>query len=159
MRAGILYIKKEKVTNIWPLFGESAFTDGNIRQLNHTGAHPVHTDLAIANAIEYYQRLDKKRKETRLRYLQQYWTSQVRDFPRIIINTPDDSQRHGAIGNVGVEGITPQALVKTLMDNHRIWTVAIDRPSVKGVSITPNVYTTTKELDSFVKALKAIASA
>ncbi len=157
--AGILYIKKEKIANIWPLFGESAFQDGDIRQLNHTGTHPVHTDLAIANAIEYYQRLGKERKEARLRYLQQYWTSQVRDFPRIMVNTPADPQRHGAIGNVGVEGLTPQALAKTLMDNYQIWTVAIDRPGVKGVRVTPNIYTTIRELDTFVNALKAIANA
>lgn len=157
--AGILYVKKEKIANIWQLFGESAFPKDDIRQLNHTGTHPVHTDLAIANAIEYYQRLGKDRKEARLRYLQQYWTSQVRDFPRIVVNTPADPQRHGAIGNVGIEGVSPQVLAKTLMENYQIWTVAIDRPGVKGIRVTPNVYTTTKELDDFIKALKAIASA
>lgn len=156
--AGILYVKKEKIPHIWPLFAEMGREEDDIRRLNHTGTHPVHTDLAIGNAIEYYQKLGAERKEARLRYLQHYWTSQVRDLPHIQVNTPAEQHRHCAIGNVGVKDIPPSELAKTLMDKYGIWTVAINRPGVKGVRVTPNIYTTTKELDQFVEALKALGS-
>ena len=155
--AGFLYIKKDKIPQISPRFADHR--EGHkedIRRLNHTGTHPVHTDLAINNAIEYYHKLGPERKEARLRYIQHYWTSKVRDLPHIIVNTPVDQQRHCAIGNVGVKGMEPRELADTLMDTYKIWTVAINRPGVRGVRVTPNIYTTTRELDSFVAALKAL---
>ncbi|NVJ46830.1 MAG: hypothetical protein HWE07_06870 [Cytophagia bacterium] len=47
---------------------------------------------------------------------------------------------------------------KQLLEDYNIWTVAIDGAGVHGCRITPNVYTTTQELDKFVDALKDMAS-
>ena len=154
--AGFLYVKKDKIAKIWPIFAEMHREDNDILKLNHTGTHPVHTDLAINNAIEYYLRLGPERKEARLRYLQHYWTSKVRDLEHIEVNSPKDQNRHCGIGNVGVKGMEPKELSKTLMDKYKIWTVAINRPGVRGVRVTPNIYTTLKELDAFVAALEEI---
>lgn len=154
--AGILYVKKEKIAGIWPMFAEYGAEPGDIYRLNHTGTHPVATDLAIGNALEYYHNLGPARKEARLRYLQQYWTSKVRDMPHIVLNTPSDPQRACGIANVGVKDLKPGVLAETLLKKYRIWTVAIDGAGVHGCRITPNVYTTTKELDAFVKALSEI---
>jgi len=52
--------------------------------------------------------------------------------------------------------MTPAKLAETLMKDHKIWTVAIDSAGVKGCRITPNVYTTTDELDQFIKAIETI---
>lgn len=155
--AGMLYIKKGKASNVWPLLASWGHEEDDILRLNHRGTHPVHTDLAIINAIEYYEKLGAERKEARLRYLQHYWTSQVREIPNIIVNTPADQNRHCGIGNVGIKDMPPQKLAETLLEKYRIWTVAINHPTVMGCRITPNIYTTTKELDTFVKALKELA--
>ena len=96
------------------------------------------------------------RKEARLRYLQQYWTDKVRGMPKVYLNTPTGN-RACAIANVGVTGLTPQQLATTLFDNHRIFTVAIDTGPVKGVRVTPQLFTTTADLDALVTALGAIA--
>jgi len=154
--AGILYVKKEKIPNIWPMFAEMGRAADDIRRLNHTGTHPVHTDLTIGNALEYHLRLGSARKEARLRYLQRYWTSKVRDLPHIILNTPEAEHRACAIANVGVKGMEPAELSRILLDKYRIWTVAINRPGVRGCRITPNIYTTPKELDALVEALKEL---
>jgi selenocysteine lyase/cysteine desulfurase len=156
MGSGILFVKKDKIKKLWPLFAESPLPENDIYRLNHTGTSPVHVDLGIANALEFYQHIGAERKEARLRFLQEYWTKQVRSLPHIILNTPADPQRACAIANVGVKGIAPGDLAKRLMDEHRIWTVAINHPNVQGVRITPNVFTTTEELDTFVAALKSI---
>lgn len=155
--AGFLYVKKGKIGNLYPLFAESPKEPDDIYRLNHTGTHPVHTDLAIQNAIEFHNMIGIQRKEARLKFLQDYWTSRVRDLPRVMVNTPAEMERHGGIGNVGIEGLEPKELAKRLLDEHQIWTVAINRIGVKGVRITPNVYTTTKELDAFIEAIEAIS--
>ncbi|MDW3191659.1 MAG: aminotransferase class V-fold PLP-dependent enzyme [Cytophagales bacterium] len=155
--AGFLYVKKGKANNITPLLAEGPRDADDITRLNHIGTHPVHTDLTILNAIDFHNKIGTKRKEARLKYLQDYWTSKVRDLPQVNVNTPKEMERHGAIGNVGIEGMEPSTLAKKLLDEHNIWTVAIKRINVEGVRVTPNVYTTTEELDAFVQALKVLS--
>lgn len=155
--AGFLYVKKSKIAQIWPMFAEGDLELDDIKRLNHTGTHPVHTDLAIANAIDYHNAIGLERKSARLRFLQNYWTDQVRDLDHILLNTPKDRQRSCAIANVGIKGMKPADLSKTLLEKYKIWTVAIDGAGVHGCRITPNVYTTLQELDVFVAALKDMA--
>jgi len=157
--AGILYVKKEKITSVWPLFGEANFNDDDILKLNHTGTIPVATNIAIHHAIDYHEKIGIQRKQDRLRFLQNYWVSKVKDVPRIILNTPSDINRSCAIANVGIEGIAPAELAKILLEKFKIWTVAIDYANVHGVRITPHLYTTTTELDQLVAALKKLARA
>jgi len=155
--AGILYVRKEKIKNITPLFAPWVDNENDIAKLNHTGTHPVYTDLTISNAIKNYLAIGRDRKEARLRYLQQYWTSQLRPLPNIIINTPAEPEKSCAIANVGVRGKSPGEVAKVLMEKYKIWTVPIDGVGVFGCRITPNVYTSIQELDLFIKAMKEIA--
>ena len=155
--AGILYVRRDKVATLWPVFADASLADTDIRKLNHTGTHPVHTDLAIANAIAFHEAIGSQRKEARLRHLQTYWTSRVRDVRNVIVNTPRDPHRSCAIANVGVRGMAPAALARTLLDTYRVWTVAIDSANVHGVRITPQLFTTTAELDTLVRALNELA--
>jgi len=154
---GMLYVKDEHINTLWPLFAESKREPGDISRLNHMGTHPVYHDLAIENAIAYYNMLGGERKEKRLRYLQRYWSDQVRDHKGIIINTPVEPHRSCAIANVGIEGIKPSNLASRLLKDYGIFTVAIDYANVKGCRITPNVFNTTEELDVLVSALKEMA--
>jgi len=157
--AGILFVKKEHIKNIWPLFGDNEKDPNKIKRINHTGTHPVHTDLTIPDSIAYYQMIGPAKKEARLRYLQQYWTSKVKDNPNIILNTPTTPDRSCAISNVGIKNMKPAILAERLMKEHKIFTVAIDYANVHGCRITPNLYTTTKELDGFVDALNTLSKA
>jgi selenocysteine lyase/cysteine desulfurase len=156
--AGILYVRRELIKPLWPIYSDTSMADDDIRKLNHTGTHPVHTDLGINDAIDYHLGIGIQRKEARLRYLQRHWTAKVRGTPNIVLNTPDDPARSCAIANVGVLGTTPADLAKTLFEKYRIWTVAIDGAGVHGVRVTPQLFTTTGELDQLVRALREIAA-
>ncbi len=155
---GMLFVKDEHIDTIWPIFAESKREKSDISRLNHTGTHPVYHDLTIENAIDYYNMLGGDRKEARMRYLQEYWTSQVRGHPNIVVNTPKQSQRACGIANVGINNIKPADLSKRLLKEYKIFTVAINYANVQGCRITPNVFTLTEELDVFVHALKEMAS-
>lgn len=155
--AGILYVKRDRIAKLWPVYGDGS-PDDNIGKLNHTGTHPVHTDLGIENAIAFHEAIGGARKEARLRYLQRYWSDKVRGLPKIVLNTPADPTRSCGIANVGVQGIKPGDLMTILLDKFKVWTVAIDGVGVHGVRVTPQVYTTTGELDAFVSALRTLAA-
>ncbi len=155
--AGFLYVKKKNIPKVWPMFAEGPRDPYDISVLNHTGTHPCHTDLGIANAIDYHNMIGSDRKEARLRFIQNYWTDKVRDWDHIVLNTPKERHRSCGIANVGIKGMKPAEMAKTLMDKYKIFTVAIDGHGVHGCRISPNVYTTTKELDVFIDALKDMA--
>ncbi|HMV10284.1 MAG TPA: aminotransferase class V-fold PLP-dependent enzyme [Cyclobacteriaceae bacterium] len=154
--SGLLYIREGKAPGLWSLMADWNMKD-DITHLAHTGTHPVATDLTILDAIDFYQKLGPERKEARLQYLQNYWTSRVRSNKNIVLNTPEDPKRSCGIANVGIQNMTPADMAKTLLTKYKIWTVAIDGQGVRGCRITPNVYTTTAELDAFVKALTEMA--
>ena len=157
--AGLLYVRKDNIKKVWPLLADSEKDVNKINRLNHTGTHPVHTDLTINDSIDYFEMIGAERKEARLRFLQNYWTSKVRSNPKILLNTPSDANRSCAIANVGIEGIEPADLAKRLLKEHRVFTVAIDYANIRGCRICPNLYTTTAELDHFVNALTTLAKA
>lgn len=154
---GVLYVKKEHQSKIWPLIGENETVQG-INRLNHFGTNPVHTYLALQFAIDFHNKIGPANKEERLRYLQQYWTSKLATTPNININTPTDAQRSCAIANVGIKGLKPADMAETLLKKYNIYTVAIDGAGVHGCRITPNVFTSLEELDKFVNALKEMAA-
>ena len=157
--AGFLYVNKTNIQDIWPLLGAGIDSrQDDILRLNHTGTHPVHTDLAIANALDYFFKIGAERKEARLRYLQFYWTDKVRNLPNVVVNTPADMQRSCGIANVGVKNINPGEFANILLTKYKIYTVAINYANVYGCRITPNIYTRPQELDQLVKALKELGA-
>jgi selenocysteine lyase/cysteine desulfurase len=155
--AGFLYVKKEKIPTLWPLIADNRKDLSDILRLNHIGTHPCATDLAIEDALDFYQKIGGALKEQRLHYLQNYWTSKVQHYPKIVLNTPTDNVRSCGIANVGIAGLDPNEMAKTLLGEFGIFTVGINYANVVGCRICPNVYTTLSELDVFVAALKKMA--
>lgn len=158
---GILYVKKEKIAKIWPLIAEAEFPNEefDIKRLSHLGTHPVHAHLAISNSIDFYKKMGPENKLARLQYLQNYWTSRVRNIPGVVMYTPKDPGRSCAIANVGIKGMSSNDLAMKLLEGFGVYTVAINLSNVHGCRITPNVFTSTAELDVLVKAIKVISKA
>ena len=152
--AGMLFVKKEKIEKVWPLFGDVTFEDNDIRKFEHIGTHPVHTHQAITNAIRFHTTIGVKRKEERLKQLRKYWTDKVKDMSKVTLNMPLEPSRSSAIGNIAIEGYTPSELADYFYKQHGIFTVAINRKTVKGVRVTPHLYTRFADLDKFVEAVK-----
>ena len=155
---GLLFVKKDKISKIEPILAGHVHERDNIMRLNHIGTHPVHSDLAINDAIDYLESIGIERKQNRLRYIQRYWSDKLRFKNNIIINTPTEIQRSCGIANIGMKNKTPDELSKILFNEYSIFTVAIDYANVKGCRITPNIYTNEEELDYFVESIIKIAS-
>ncbi|MCP4727278.1 MAG: aminotransferase, partial [bacterium] len=124
--------------------------------LGHIGTRPCAIELTIADAIKFNNSIGIERKEARLRYLKNYWAEKVAKFPGTIMNTPMEDNRSCGLANVGIESKTPSELVDYLYDKHKIFTVAINAPDIKGARIAPNIYTTLRELDVFVEAMREL---
>ncbi len=156
---GLLYVKKEKIKTIYPLFAtsEDPLKD-DIRKFENLGTRPFFIEQAIGKAIEFHEMIGIERKEKRLHYLKNYWMEKVKYLPGIKFNTSMHPKWGCAIGNIGIEGRKPNELDSFLLSNYKVHTVAITWENIVGVRITPNVYTTTKNLDVLVEGIKAFVT-
>jgi len=155
--SGLLYVKKEKIGKVYPLFAAGDPKSEDIKKFENLGTRPFFIEQAIEKAIDFYDMIGAKRKEDRLQYLKNYWMSRVKDIPKVQLGTSMKPGFGCAIGLVNVEGKKPSALESFMMDNYRLHTVGIEWEKIKGVRITPNVYTTTKNLDVLVEAIEKFA--
>lgn len=155
--SGMLYIKKEKIKNIYPFFAAGEPKSDNIRKFENLGTRPFFIEQAIGKAIDFHQMIGAERKEQRLHYLKNYWMEQVRQIPGVYLGTSLKPQYGCAIGLVGVEGRKPSELDSFLLDQYKIHAVGIEWENIKGVRVTPNVYTTKKNLDVLVTAIEKFA--
>lgn len=146
---GMLYVKRDKIAKIWPLFAAEEKNKADIRKFEEVGTHSAAPRLAIGEAMLFHNGVGGKRKEARLRYLSRYWMDQLKGIPRIRFNTSFDSAQMCAIANVQIEGLDPLKIGSYLFDKHRIFTTPIVHEEFQGLRITPNLYTTLAELDRF----------
>ena len=129
----------------------------DIRKYEEIGTHSAAMKLAIGEAILFHNGIGAERKEARLRYLTRYWVDQLKDLPNIRFHTTFDGRQSCGIANVENMDVEPGKLAGYLMSKHKLFTVAIVHDEFRGLRITPNVYTTLKELDRFAEVMADVA--
>lgn len=151
---GFLYVRKEKINKIWPLFPSPDPQGSDIRKFEHYGTHLEPIWLAIGEALTFHHTLGPKRKEERLRYLKNYWAESLAKLPKVRILTSFDPTMSCGLASFTVEDLDMNRLAQILMDKHRIHTTAGVLPDgVPFMRITPSIYTTLKELDYFLEVV------
>ncbi|GAO41203.1 aminotransferase class V-fold PLP-dependent enzyme [Flavihumibacter petaseus] len=156
--SGLLYVKKEKIASIYPLFAAGDPKSPDIRKFESTGTRPFFIEQAIGKAIEFHDMIGAERKEQRLHYLKNYWMTRIKDLPGVQLGTSLQPAFGCAIGLVSIDDRKPAELDNFLLDKYKIHTVSIEWENIRGVRITPNVYTTTRQLDVLVEAIKAFVN-
>lgn len=156
--SGMLYVKKNKIKNLYPLFASDDPLKDDIRKFEHLGTRPFFIEQAIGKAVEFHEMLGAERKQKRLHYLKNYWMEKVKDHPNVKLHTSMNPKWGGAIGMVSIKGKKPSELDSYLFANYKIHTVGIEWENIVGVRVTPNVYTTTRNLDQLVEGILKFAS-
>jgi isopenicillin-N epimerase len=154
---GFLYVKREKISKIWPMMAAPESMSGNIRKFEEIGTHPAANHNAISEALTFHQTIGADRKAARLRYLRSIWTARVGELPGVkILTSPDPAQSCGIV-LVTVKGKTAPKVADELLDKYRIFTVPIVRADFEGIRVTPNIYTTVREVEMFAAAMEKVA--
>ncbi|MDQ3109453.1 MAG: aminotransferase class V-fold PLP-dependent enzyme [Bacteroidota bacterium] len=156
--SGMLWIKKEKIKDVWALLSSNEPDGSDIRKFESLGTRSFASEMAISAAIDFHLMIGAKRKEARLRFLKNYWTDKVVSVPGVKIWTPKNPAFCGAIAGVSVEGLKPEDLEGKLMEKYRIHCVGINWENIHCARIAPNVYTSLADLDLLVKGIKEIAA-
>jgi isopenicillin-N epimerase len=151
---GFLYVRKEKQKSLWPLMAANPSQDNDIRKYEEIGTHPAANHNAISAALAFHRGIGSDRKIARLRYLRDRWVKRLTaESPRVHVLTPLDPKQSGALALFNVDGLDFGKLGAWLMANYRIVNTPIGHPEFNGLRITPNVYTTLDEIDTFADAV------
>ncbi|MFW6160599.1 MAG: aminotransferase class V-fold PLP-dependent enzyme [Acidobacteriota bacterium] len=157
---GFLYVKKDRIKDIWPLFPAPDPLGNDIRKFEHIGTHQEYLKLAIGEALEFHHAIGGKRKEERLRYLRNYWANALMEYPSVKILTSFDREQSCGIGTFTVENMDMKKLSEVLFSEHKIYTISLEVPppyegekALSAIRVTPSIYTPLKDLDLFIEAV------
>jgi len=156
--SGLLYIRKEKIKDVWALLSNNEPDGSDIRKFESLGTRSFASEMAIGAAVDFHDVMGSKRKEARLRFLKDYWVDQVKDLPKVSFNQPRSKNLSCAISSLSIEGKKPEEISSELFTQYKIHTVAINWENIHGVRVTPNVYTSLKDLDKLAAAVRKIAT-
>jgi selenocysteine lyase/cysteine desulfurase len=151
---GFLYVRRENIEKLWPLTPASASLSKSIKKFEEVGTHPAANHNAIAEALNFHQAIGVERRAARMRYLSDRWVTRVEKNPRVKILTSRLPNQSWGLFNVSLEGVDTQKAYETLWSKYRIITAAIRRDDYQGLRVTPNIYTTLQEVDTFAEAIE-----
>jgi selenocysteine lyase/cysteine desulfurase len=152
--AGLLYVRKDKIQDVWPLMVSVEKGRHDIRKFEEVGTHSSATRLSIGEALLFHEAIGPKRKEERLRYLSSYWMNRLGPLPGVSFNSPLDPNQFCAIANFQIADSDPVKITRILMEKHKIIATPIVHDEFSGVRITPNIFTSLGELDRFCDAIE-----
>ena len=161
---GLLYVRPENIAKTWPLQAVPDRQANDITKFEAIGTHPEALRAAVAEALAFHQAIGGERKAARLRYLTLRWANKVKTHPRVkLLSSLEPGQTWG-VAMVSIDGIDPRALSAHMMDQYRIVVNAVtggtppaQRFDYSGLRVTPNVYTTLEEIDTFADAMLEVA--
>jgi isopenicillin-N epimerase len=154
---GMLYVRKNKIRDIWPMMAAPDAMRDNIRKFEEIGTHPASQRNAVTEALNFSESIGLERKAERLRYLRHRWSNQLRQLPGVKILNSEDPEQSCGIGFISIDGFDAPKLSAYLWAKHRVWTVGIVTPGeYQGLRITPNVYTTLEEIDTFTEVMTKV---
>lgn len=156
--SGMLYVKKDKIKDLYPLFAAPDPEVDDIRKFEHLGTRSLAIEQAIGQAIDFHHMIGSSLKAERLRYLKKYWVTQLEDQPAFKLKTPLGDDHGGAIALFSIEGHENAAVSKYLFNNYNIHTTHFDHVALSGLRVSPNIYTLTSELDTLVRGIRSFLS-
>ena len=162
---GCLYVRKEMIPRFWPLQAAPEASNDDIRKFEAIGTHPWAIRVALGEALAYHQAIGGDRKAARLRYLTLRWANALKSNPRIKILTDlSEPAQAWAVAAVNIEGIPAGDLCRFLNEKHRIITTPLIGGAppnqvydYQAIRVSPNIYTTLEEIDTFVAAMEDAA--
>jgi isopenicillin-N epimerase len=162
---GCLYIRREMIPKFWPLQAAPEQQDEDIRKFEAIGTHPWAIRAGLGEALAFHQAIGAERKAARLRYLTLRWANALKTHPRIkILSNIGEPAEVWAVAAVTIEGMDVRALNRFLMNKYRIVCVALVGGAPPNqvfdyqcLRVSPNIYTTLEEIDTFITAMKDAA--
>jgi len=152
---GMLYVRKALIPGLWPLMAADEKQAADIRKFEEIGTHPAANALAISEAVAFHEGLGAERKAARLTFLRDRWATRLAKLDRVKLLTSLKPGHACGVATFAVDGMEAGKLCDHLWEKRRIVATPIDHPDVKGIRVSPSVWTQREEIDLFCDAVEA----
>jgi selenocysteine lyase/cysteine desulfurase len=160
---GLLFVRRDQIQKFWPLQAAPARSTADIRKFEEIGTAPMAPKAAIMDALAFHQAIGAERKAARLYYLTMRWANALKPHPKILMFSSLKPGETWGLATVGVQGLEAAKISAFLWDKYRIVVAALAKGELPGQQfdyqgnrVTPNVYTTPVEIDTFVTAMQEL---
>lgn len=152
--AGILYIKKERIKDMKPLFGDVNSQEGSIGKLAHFGTTPFAVIMTIPDSLAFHKMMGVEKISARLHYLKSLWLEQMQTMANVEIVSPDNLTC--GIASFRVREKNSPEIADFLYKQKNILTVSRALGKQGCIRVTPAVYSSIEDVKKLVSAIHAI---
>ncbi len=152
--AGLLYVRRERIAELWPLMAAVPEQRDDIRKFEQAGTQPCAAVLSAAESLAFHHAIGVANKLARLRYLRERWVTRLRAVAgeRFLLRTSLSPRFGAGFATFRIEGLDDQELLRSLLERERVLATSFSAPyppRARGLRITPGIYTTLEEIDRF----------
>lgn len=153
---GFMFVKREKIENLFPLLSSYESLKTNIKKFETLGTRSFAAEMAVGAALDFHLSIGSERKEKRLRELKNYWVEAAKNIQGLKLLTSLKNEFSCGMATFEIQNKKAEDIVAFLLNESKIHTSAVLWEGLNAVRIAPSIYTNFSELDLLVDTLKRL---
>jgi len=151
---GLLYIKKDKIAKIHPLYPYRDIKTNRIDKFQYIGTHASFLTMGIASALVEYHEVGIYRKQERLQELTNCIEKKASKINSLQVLKVDNTIPTGII-SLDCGDLSHDQLVQYLRNKWNINIKKVNYYKTGAIRISPNIYNTEEEIDQLFQGIKS----
>ena len=133
---------------MWVTWGQKSWSE-SARKYEDYGTRNLAEVLALGNAVTFHTAIDQEAREKRLKEIWQHTKTRAENCKQTRFNSPNDFSVGSPVISIEVKNADANQLAKSLFRDHQIVVRPFKIGEKNAIRISPNIYTTTSEIDQF----------
>ncbi|GAA3625412.1 cysteine desulfurase [Lentzea roselyniae] len=157
---GMLVVKEDRIDRTWPLLAPFDPPPLRVDKFDHwnLGTYNSALQAGIAPAARFHREIGVRTIHERLRELTRYWVGLAREIPGFRLHTPVETDDVGAVSLFSIDHLDARTVERELRESHQVHVKYREVRDLRGLRVSPHIYTRESELDSFVEALTEVVA-
>jgi selenocysteine lyase/cysteine desulfurase len=159
LEAGILWVREERIPQIWPSIVTAGWTDHleGARKFEVFGQRDDPRVVALEAAVDFINLLGVPAVEARAQALATRAKVQLQDMAAVQLKTNMEPQLSGGVVKFRLKNVPTKQAYDTLWEKHRLAIAMTPAGDAEGLRLSPHIYNSMDEVDRAVAAVKEIA--
>ena len=137
---------------MWVTWGLKNWRD-SARAYEDYGTRNLAEVIALGDAIQFHQQIDPTKRINRLTELREHIRAKVEDSEHLSFASPVEPKSGSVVNLVSFKNGDAPKVAKELFAQHGIVVRPFKSRSLNALRLSPNVYTSTGEVDRFFEAV------
>ena len=153
---GLAYVSQslqQSLRPMWVTWGQKSWS-GSARKYEDYGTRNLAEVLTLGNAVTFHTAINQTLREQRLQEIWRHTKTRAKNCKRTRFNSPDEFSVGSPVISIEVKNADCNQLAKSLFRDHQIVVRPFKIGKQEAIRISPNIYTTTAEIDKFFEVLE-----